>query len=154
MPELNVERLKAIRNLIKTEPTKHNQGAWAEFLKSDIPALEPDQKFVEVECGTAACVAGWACQLAGDKFLVRGFDLKYMDGDKVYSEFSIDRDGGEHLIYDRASELLGLNSKQADVLFHENWSSKQVLKILKSLIKDGVIPLKYVMKYREWLDGE
>lgn len=55
------------------------------------------------DCATAACVAGHACLLAGDRPIADGLVLT-VDGDKVAAA-------------DRAQELLRLSGEEADELF-------------------------------------
>ncbi|SHQ57692.1 Uncharacterised protein [Mycobacteroides abscessus subsp. abscessus] len=148
MPELNVERLKAIRDLIKLDPTKHVQRYWAEFDTSELPKTEHGEP-IEVSCGTAACVAGWACQMEGDKFSISRFELMGAPS-KVTADFVRSEDGEVHFIADRAREILGLDRETSNIVFCEAWSTKQVLKILKALIKTGEIPQKYVNKYEDF----
>lgn len=142
---LNVERLKEIRDLIKLDPAKHNQAQWAEFIGHDVPKDVLGNP-IEVSCGTAACVAGWACQLEGDKFIIPGYVLAG-NPDRVTADLVRTKDGNAECIGERAQEILGMDYDEADVLFWEGWSTKQVLKILKGLIKNGEIPKKYVQKY-------
>ncbi|MBF9350603.1 Uncharacterised protein [Mycobacteroides abscessus subsp. massiliense] len=142
---LNVERLKAIRDLIKMDPEKHNQRLWAEFTGADLPKTALGTP-VEVSCGTAACVAGWACQLEGDKFVISSYAL-LGNPDKVSADHVRTEDGEIEYIGTRATDILGMEPEQTDILFWEGWTTKQVLKILKGLIEYGEIPPKYIKKY-------
>lgn len=46
---INTELARKVRDQILLEPDSHRQDVWAE----------------ETDCGTTACVAGWACIIAG-----------------------------------------------------------------------------------------
>lgn len=72
--------------------------------------------FTVTECGTAACVAGWACLLSGDKPLpLLG---KFEDLSVGEQAAHVDVQGWMRLTRLRAQELLGITEEQADVLFH------------------------------------
>lgn len=68
-------------NFIAQNPERHDQYQWARFGGATLERyaaqysddsdshLVVDPSKQEVKCGTVACVAGWTCALAGDKFL-------------------------------------------------------------------------------------
>lgn len=86
---LNIELLQKVRDKIATTPEAYNQGTYG--CQS---SLAP--------CGTAACIAGWACLLSGR-----------MDTTALY-HFS---DTEPAVIHDEAAEALGLDADDAEVLF-------------------------------------
>jgi hypothetical protein len=67
-----------------------------------------------VKCGTTACIAGWAVQLAGDFLLVQANQID----DGTYNVMdSVAKNGRVCDISGRARKLLGLNYEEADALF-------------------------------------
>lgn len=91
MSELNIELLKQVRDKIATTPQAYNQETWG-------------QPSAAAPCGTAACIAGWACILSGA-----------MTPEKLY-------DLGETRHWERiegvAQDKLGLTLDEADTLFN------------------------------------
>lgn len=112
MPKRNVQLLTQVRDLIKTEPEKLDMASWG--LVKEIEGLEHGDT-VKVDCGTTACIAGWAVQLAGDKFLVRGFNTSAGGG--YFVSDSVAKNGRVCNIEDRAQKLLGLTEDEANELF-------------------------------------
>jgi hypothetical protein len=85
----NVELLTRVRDLIREDPSKLDMSDWAR------------------PCGTTACIAGWAVQLAGDK-------LEFGDHQVV----SRAQDGTLCDVDTRAADLLGLNEYEVNALFY------------------------------------
>jgi hypothetical protein len=95
---LNIELFKAIREKIATTPAAYDQETWG-------------RRDGSAPCGTACCIAGWACVLNGDVSIEDARALGW-DGE-------IGADGisdGRH-VSDVASEALGLSADDADTLF-------------------------------------
>lgn len=95
---------------IEAEPERWNQGSYVSTRKMNEVGLEAARLLaLEVvdlnECGTTACYAGWALHLLGYK--VNLFN-------QVFNEDG-ERDGG---VFDKAAEVLGLTTDQADEIFH------------------------------------
>lgn len=97
----------------------------------------PDRaKEVKVRCGTAFCVAGWACHAEGDKFVAVGYDY--------YGDFDIDPvpdyavPKGSNTAYDigeRARMLLGITDEEANELFAGNNSIQDVRRIARKIAR-------------------
>lgn len=70
--------------------------------------------FTELDCGTAACFAGWACVLSGDRPRVDDADQE--------GEFStvIRPDGILDDVEQRAEELLGIQDDSANLFYSGN----------------------------------
>lgn len=101
MSELNIELLKQVRDKIAATPQAYDQTTWA----APSP-LAP--------CGTAACIAGWACLLSGA-----------MSAKELYRiGQDYDPDG---VIQATAANHLGINDREAEILFDgdpgESWPS-------------------------------
>lgn len=97
MSRLNIELFKQIREKIANTPIAYDQTRWG-------------RREIAAPCGTAACIAGWACvlsdsvslmtvQLAGPSAVV------YTSG------------GGSVDIPAIAQQVLGLSEEEADMLF-------------------------------------
>jgi hypothetical protein len=91
---------------------KIDMAAWVSFTGEWLSSEEVRERVggdldlsKAVSCGTSACIAGWACLLAGDKFV--GID-HVMTPDGAYYE-----------VPDRAAILLGLDEEEADLLFYD-----------------------------------
>lgn len=90
--KLNVELLKQIRDKIASTPDAYDQMVYG----------RPDHT---APCGTACCIAGWACVLSG-RYSVEDI-RKARDAEYVVKE----------RISETAQELLGLSENEADTLF-------------------------------------
>jgi hypothetical protein len=55
-PQLNLELFRQIREKIATTPVAYDQTRWG-------------RREIAAPCGTAACIAGWACVLSGSASL-------------------------------------------------------------------------------------
>lgn len=93
---LNIELLKAIREKIATTPEAYDQSVYAR-VESEAP------------CGTAACIAGWACVLSGE---MTTDELKRRERSTDMEEFKS--------IAQTASRVLGLDNLEAETLFAED----------------------------------
>lgn len=91
----NAELAYRVLDHIDAHPEQWNQRWW----------------FTQLECGTAACFAGWACILSGDQPRVTDADDE--------GEFStvIRPDGLLDNVEDRAEALLGLDDRRSSMLF-------------------------------------
>jgi hypothetical protein len=128
MPKRNVELLTQVRDLIQAEPAKLDMASWG--CVKEVEDLGYSET-VKVDCGTTACIAGWAVQLAGDKFLVRGFNPSPEGG--YFVSDSVAKNGRVCNIEDRAQKLLGLTYDEANQLFI-NTPNEDALDVLNQLI--------------------
>lgn len=94
-PKLNIELFKAVRDKIATTPEAYDQSVFARPSDS-------------APCGTAACIAGWACVLSGA-----------MDSEELKRR---ERAHGAEFesIETTAQAALGIDDDDAEVLFTEN----------------------------------
>ncbi len=138
----NVPLLEQVRKTIQDE-SLHNQGIWANVRRSVLHSItERFQRpngvaYIPVSCGTSACVAGWAAQLAGAKMLVSPSELSY-DKEGLAEAIAVLAPNGQvRDISVYAREQLGLTEEEANYLFAAGWSNKQVLSHLENLIVDA-----------------
>jgi hypothetical protein len=103
----NAELAYAVLDHIDAHPEQWRQGWW----------------LTKLDCGTAACFAGWACILSGDKPVLDDPDE---DGDEI--EFSLVElvDGSKAHIEERAAQLLGIGPDRAYNLFSADNSRKDL----------------------------
>ena len=94
---LNIELFKKIRDKIASVPAAYDQEEYG----------RPEQS---APCGTACCIAGWACVL-GD-----AVPLDVVRHAAIGDQENIDR-GLYKLIPAKAEELLGISPEEAHVLF-------------------------------------
>ena len=127
-PKRNRDLFYRIADQIEKEPTSYDQGFWCVTQAEYIEELRFEVEFGDAtqekldraldvpasECGTVACVAGWAC------FLTSGSTMVPLDG------------------WTRsARELLGLSSQEADLLFCDTWKPRPGLTVPEALRKLG-----------------
>lgn len=119
----NIEALRQVQKQINIRPELHNQGSWGLISCEEAQKLNPTTVGLTfglaTHCGTAACVAGWAVELAGYDMVIEPRELEsalVCDTDAVAVGTCTD---GEYiyLIRDKAQELLGLTVDQASHLF-------------------------------------
>jgi hypothetical protein len=92
---LNIELFKAIREKIATTPGAYDQSRYARETR-------------RAPCGTAACIAGWACVLSGA-----------MDAEELKRRERSDAD--EFALIDiTAKGALRVDDDEAEILFTEN----------------------------------
>jgi hypothetical protein len=128
MTKLNVKLLRKIKKHVEEEPRRLIMARWQQKGRAGELVEDEAATFNLPECGTAACIAGWAVNLSGKK---------------------IETDVGA-----RAMTLLGLTFEQSQNLFNTgNWpgdygdkfdnetSPERRVKILGKLI-DKVIESK------------
>lgn len=78
------------------------------------------------ECGTAGCMAGWACLLSGDQ---PHWGWKRLTSHKVVD--SSDHD--VHYVMERAQFLLGIGEDDAYELFHEDNTYDDLVRYVEKL---------------------
>jgi hypothetical protein len=120
----NIELLKRVRAQITEHPETHNQRVWAK----------------RTECGTTACVAGWAVLLAHPDA-----ELTALDCFNGMSCGVLLSDGTERAFNMYGAELLGLTPDQRYWLFDEERTTPEVLGGLDDLINGE--PTGYMNEY-------
>lgn len=139
MTELNLDLLKKVLDKIVAEPDDHNQLYWM-VLPGSTPPVREVLGGVALSCPTAACVAGWACALAGDDPFIGDGSMHYCrdrsDG-FIYVEEVVTPEGEVHYIDDRAEALLGLEARVAHDLFDACNTRGYVTNRLSELIKEA-----------------
>lgn len=113
MPQRNVELLEATLKHITDHPEQHDQTSWAR---------------TDLACGTAACFAGWACELAG-------YQLDLGHNWDAYCFVNGRREG----IRETAQALLGLSNQEASTLFCGGNELIHLEMMVKDLVTDGVM---------------
>lgn len=110
---IDFDLLNDILALAMAEPLLHDQGSWmkpiarrvwremADRLHEELPGIP-----VEVDCGSAGCIAGWAVALRGGVFEFWGGMVQ-----------TARIDGQSREIPMAAQELLGLDRWSANILF-------------------------------------
>lgn len=139
MTELNLDLLKKVLDKIVSDPDDHNQLHWMVKTGSTSPVREVTGG-VALSCPTTACVAGWACALAGDDpFIGDGSMHYYRDRSDgfIYVEEVVTPEGEVHYIDDRAEALLGLEARVAHDLFDACNTRGYVTNRLSELIKEA-----------------
>ena len=90
---MNIPLLRRIKKHILAEPKRLKMFSWIVHRSDRMATITTDDgERPFAKCGTAACIAGWACLLEGQEP-----QLSY--------------------VADEARTLLGLNNAQAEVLF-------------------------------------
>ena len=146
----NKELFFEIADIMDFEPHKYNQSTWGHFIpdadqamvfqnKHHVypqsgylsPGADDDGRWEALECGTAMCVAGWACQLKGYLPSVQmvtveengvsierpKFDWNYVTKLKRWSNRHRSRHS-THDVAKIAANLLGITEDDADILFN------------------------------------
>lgn len=91
-----------------------DQGGWARNpeqrrLAADLDGLSGSEREQLADCGTAYCIAGYICDMAGDKFVV--------DPRNDYMMSSIITEDGRTMnVSRRAIELLGIDQDDSDTV--------------------------------------
>jgi len=108
---MNIELMRRVRDQITAFPEKWDQHSWASEETDDFS-----------ECGTTACIAGWAVALhTGESNLVKAA------AKLGHSAWDTDL---------AAAKALGLDAGEARGLFY-TYSHERALDVLETLIKDG-----------------
>lgn len=113
---------------IEAHPETHDQFSWIvtdwkEWAGDSLPSMAELQS-----CGTTACVAGWTVLLGAPAEVRVQHQRDNADGG-VWSDFY-------RWVPDRATELLGITTAEADYLFDSTRSRAQVISHLMEL-RDG-----------------
>ena len=136
----NLDLLVAVRDKIVNDPKAHDQNHWG------VIEVDPQKSLsmgATVSCTTAACVAGWTCQINGDRALLDDTDTHIVelgDGTEIRAYgvvHVVDQNGDQHYIADRARELLGLNKAESDDLFDGDNTTQKVLILLNEHIAEA-----------------
>lgn len=108
----NAPLLRRTLEHIKANPQQHDQTVWR----------------TTTACGTVACYAGWAAELAGGEW-IGGGDLLV----------AVPEDDGKEVFFDaidaaaRAQRILGLTEDQADALFYSENNLERIERIVDDL---------------------
>ena len=121
-PQANWPMLNKIREWIDTADD-WRQGAWylpPETLNGATRQPSTIRGFeYHTDCGTAYCFAGYACHIAGDKFVVYQNDFTATRQPHVFSDGEVVTPEGRRVsIPRRARELLGITCDESDALFN------------------------------------
>lgn len=155
-----------IKKIVTLHPDMHDQGFWfrnygetptynpvdAELIKLDeiLKAVEEDKE--APQCGTTLCVAGWALVLNG--YTLMRTEKKSSYGNWVVPHDFALKDGVEYDIEDKASELLNIDSYDAEELFSEQISNDQAVEALEFLSVDHEIDWDEIKGYYDDEDDE
>lgn len=132
--QLNVQLIERVRELIASHPERHEQGLWidahgADDLRDD---FGPD-------CGTSACVAGWAVLLEhelADAEPARVIDLQTeLHQGPLHGSW---HGSWLHPVNREARRALGLDDHDADVVFHPALTTDETLTNLAALLEHAV----------------
>ena len=104
----NIPLARKVMEQIRNEPDKFDMSTWVSTANSLVP--DSEISIENMDCGTTACFAGWACILNGDTISVNEHYRMVCGPDRAR-------------ISDRAAELLGLNQREAHELFQETSNS-------------------------------
>lgn len=155
MTELNLNLLKKVLDKIVSDPDDHNQSQWMVVTGPIEPTREVRSTDgvlagVELSCPTTACVAGWACALAGDVPFIAWWELNRIGCEEElpwgicgceeglpYIEQVVTPEGEVHYIKNRAAALLGLDCDVAYDLFDACNTRGYVTNRLSELIKEA-----------------
>ena len=102
----NAELFEKIAATIEEYPDRYDQSNWGKSISEDIVGN------FDI-CDTAYCIAGWAVTIEGVAKLVGLNDFVWADDEETRF--------GADTIATKARELLGIDSSEADILFHEHW---------------------------------
>lgn len=107
----NVELLERTMLHILDHPEKHDQSIWVS------------------ECGTAGCLAGWAC-------LLSGWTVGFVDNILAREKATVlsPHDGYAYSLPWVAAELLGLTGDEAAALFHPENTIAELQLMVKDLV--------------------
>lgn len=106
---VNTELADKVLAKIKEAPLHWDQSVWMRLLTDE----ELGKRSQGDQCGSAFCVAGWACALSGWK----PRRVKDWYGNPVLSEYVYFKNGRKDIASDRGQKLLGINDEDAAVLF-------------------------------------
>jgi hypothetical protein len=123
--KINVKLLWEILEFIEAHPTTWHQQDWFKLVDRETGDVRYSSVTSEVSeqnsCGASFCFAGHVA-------LAEGFPEPPKDDGELWTRSVIDPMWGEtdEYVQDFARARLGLNSSQADVLFHESNSMKDL----------------------------
>jgi len=143
----NVALLRKVREQILHHPETHEQASWIKTVTLELPeaaagaaqyptGMRYFRHMQKVACGTTACVAGGAVQLAGMEPL-QGDIQAWADGVYTHQTFQVTEEPGAEPIRSAARRLLGLIETDADTLFDANNTRDYVLDSLANYIDTG-----------------
>ncbi|MDF3280873.1 hypothetical protein [Gordonia sp. N1V] len=121
-----LDLLREVLDQIHADASTWDQRNWGGVAVDDVPKLGPTSKPAPapVGCGTAMCIAGHACVMAGDRLRV-GSTSVTISG--VAATSMVVTESGEALgIEERAMDLLQLDYENAEILFHASNSLEEL----------------------------
>lgn len=136
-PAHNVELMKLVLKQVEHEPDRHDQSGY--------------RYYDDDRCQTTLCIAGWAAQLAGGRWVLPdGPDVEVdavVNPDDLYAEPEDDPDVVQRLTVDgrviyvieaheRAERVLGLTEDEATALFCAMSESHAIAK-LRDMIREA-----------------
>lgn len=141
---LNIELLRTLVSWAEKEDQmpedkrRWDQGEWARGAATKRRRKNPDSGEtdlveVSVSCGTTFCLAGNACHLAGDKFVVPEYEAHF--GESVDVTEVLTAEGDLRGIEGRATDLLGIKGYEARELFDGSNDIDDVREIAASIAR-------------------
>lgn len=121
------QRRDAVEEFINRHPEKHNQNRY--LVVPGMKFKRPDSSF---DCGTTACIAGWAIIFAGHSPTEADMEFQGV----LPTEITVEGHEGRVTVHQLAQEVLGLDKFQADALFGGQ-NSRQDLKEIFQALRDG-----------------
>lgn len=128
---MNIELAEQILNQIKSKPKTHYQGHWWDNDQNLDGNGDSRVNTVENvdECGSTACVAGWALLFSGYKFRTHHFvDQVQVPGETGWQAFP-----GWIDPLTKGANLLGLDPQTAYSLFHSE-TEEEAIEVLEDLV--------------------
>lgn len=117
------------------------QGTWFNGALDGIaPGLGGGEEFhyVDVVCDSACCIAGNVVLNEGDKFVVPSYAIGAFQkqGEEISAEYCLSKDGEYDTIGNRARELLGIESRESNMLFSGESDIDMVIEIASDIARD------------------
>lgn len=125
------KKFDEVVEFIETHPQRWDQSVWLQERDWMIDDMDPEQNM----CGTVGCVAGWACLLNGWRMAKRS---------TLGGQVVVEKDGYQECVKVAGRRELGLESWQADVLFHGN-NDLESIKLIGKAIAAGETNLAQYM---------
>jgi hypothetical protein len=121
---MNITLTDAVLDILCTDPQRHDQDVW---ISPAFSSWNKGEEFTpeaarDPECGTTACIAGWAVLLS------------LPAGSVIDSRYNIRLpDGTLRFIPYWARDVLEITDEQADTLFHDIGTTEGAIRALKYL---------------------
>lgn len=118
----------AVRKLIENHPENWQQAVWYGYESHDLDVADIRRSMESGECGTIACVAGWAAILMSPEGTRLRENPLASNLDSVQYP-----NGGGASIRNIAEAALGLTDDEADYLFEPQRTKEEVIAILTAI---------------------